>query len=133
MLDRLFQALQDGEAPRESSRMNARGWTCFHIAAYALQIDCIRVIVKRVGTRNPLIHALTGDELKQTSVHLAVQARPTAPRSEVEITILPVLGELLLLGADATALDANFITPEAMATKASLPQVAQVIVWFVRM
>ena len=127
MLDRLFQALEDGDAPRESGRVNARGWTCMHVAAYNLQIDCIRVIVKRVGTKSPLIHRLTSDGMKQTSVHLAVSARPVADRSDAERAILPVVGELVKLGADATALDSEFQTPEAMAKKASLTEVARVL------
>jgi len=127
MLDRLFQALEDGDASRESGRTNARGWTCMHVACYNLQIDCIRVIVQRVGTKNPLVHRLTADGLKQTSVHLAVQARPTAERSLADKAILPVVGELVKLGADVTALDSEFQTPEAMAKKASLTKVAEVL------
>jgi hypothetical protein len=82
------KALEDGEAAKEISRTDARGLTCMHIACLCLQLECIRVIVKRVGTRSPLIHALTSDGQRQTSVHLAVQARPAAPRSEAELAIL---------------------------------------------
>ena len=127
LLDRLFKALEDGEAAKESARTDARGLTCLHIACLCLQIESIRIIVKRVGTRSPLIHALTSDGQQQTSVHLAVQARPTAPRSEAELAILPMIRELLLLGADATALDANLQTPETLAKKLSLPGVAEVL------
>jgi ankyrin repeat protein len=127
LLDRLLKALEDGEAAKEISRPDARGLTCMHIACLCLQLESIRVVVKRVGTRSPLIHALTSDGQRQTSVHLAVQARPAAPRSEAELAILPVVRELLLLGADATALDANLQISEDLARKFSLPEVAEVL------
>jgi len=127
LLDRLLKALEDGEAAKEISRPDARGLTCMHIACLCLQLESIRVVVKRVGTRSPLIHALTSDGQRQTSVHLAVQARPAAPRSEAELAILPVVRELLLLGADATALDANLQISEDLARKFSLPGVAEVL------
>jgi ankyrin repeat protein len=121
------QALEDGDAATKSTAVNAFGWTCFHVAAHNLAIDCIRVIVKRVGTRSPLIHACTMDELQQTSVHLAVLARPAAVRSEAERAILPMIRELVVLGADATARDAEAKTPEDLAKAVSLSQVAAVL------
>ena len=127
MLDRLLQALEDSNFTSQVVRVDRNGWTPFHIAAYWLQIDCLRVIIKRVGTRSPLIHALTSDELKQTSVHLAVQARPSAPRSEADLLILPMIRELVLLGTDATALDTNCDTAETLARKLFLVQVADVL------
>ncbi len=68
--------LEDSNMARECERVNAHGWTCFHVAAYALQLECIRVAVRRVGFRSPLIHALTGD--LQTSIHLAIQVVQSA-------------------------------------------------------
>ena len=87
----------------------------------------MRAVVRHVGMRSPIIHAVTGDALAQSAVHLAVQARATAQRGEAETLILPVLHELVLLGADATARDGRGRTAEALARALSLPRVAAVL------